>query len=673
MATWYQYAKDTVYSLFNNEEEFPAYRTNEETPMETANYEIEETDLCVTLEYKKHRAELVSKSAVTEIQNEAASIAEDISSDETTISSCAEDPVVQIPKPETEEEKLTRHKKDLLQKCVQVIRPDNVGSLPYIYQLPLSENYQDSNQRTVSFGDFSSRPMKTILVIGATGAGKSTLINAFINYVLNVSWKDEFRFRLIEEPFVGGSQAFSQTSAVTAYKIYHQVHHRVPYSLTIIDTPGFGDTNGIQRDKAIFNQLSEFFKSGASGVYTLDAVGFVAESTRSRLTTTQTYIFNSILSIFGRDIADNIFMLLTFADGQKPPILSALSESQLPFKDYFKFNNSALFANNQKNKDEDDFDFMFWKMGATSYKKFLTELRSTETKSLTMTKEVLLERERLERTVEGIQQQITSGLRKLDQLKFEIDILFDHEADIRRNKKFKYTVPVEETIKIMLDPGTYVTNCLKCNRTCHFPCAYANDQDKKRCAAMEGDMDTDNRTCCVCPGKCVWTVHHNMEYRFDFKTTMIEKTAEDLKKRYEIATGKKMSHEQLINNVIADMEATELSTASLANDVRKSIERLQEIALKPNPLSTVDYIDVLIETERSQKKSNWKNRMIQLEAVRKQAQTMADISRPNFDPYQAYKTQLVEEKKKGNKNMLIDACASIKKYFNKSEQKTKSE
>ncbi|EFX62779.1 hypothetical protein DAPPUDRAFT_17453, partial [Daphnia pulex] len=51
---------------------------------------------------------------------------------------------------------------------------------------------------------------RTILVLGATGCGKSTLIDAMVNYMLVVEWDDDFRFKLIDEP-ADKSQAHSQT------------------------------------------------------------------------------------------------------------------------------------------------------------------------------------------------------------------------------------------------------------------------------------------------------------------------------------------------------------------------------------------------------------------------------------------------------------------------------
>ncbi len=78
-------------------------------------------------------------------------------------------------------------------------------------------------------------------MLGATGSGKSTLINAMVNYMLDVNWEDDFRIKLIDEP-ADKSQAQSQTELIPTYDLYHMKGSRVEYSLTVVDTPGFGDT-----------------------------------------------------------------------------------------------------------------------------------------------------------------------------------------------------------------------------------------------------------------------------------------------------------------------------------------------------------------------------------------------------------------------------------------------
>ena len=229
---------------------------------------------------------------------------------------------------------------------------------------------------------------------GQQWSGKTTLINGMFNYVVGVDWKDDYRFKLIQENAKDQSvnQAKSQTSWITAYTIHHNKGFAVPYTITIIDTPGFGDTSGIKRDQEITKQIKNFFSTkGSSGIDTVDAVGFVSQSSLPRLTASQKYIFDSVLSLFGKDIAENIFMLLTFADGQKPQVLSGIKEAKMPYKNYYKFNNSALYVQNTKDEDEEDeeeegnFNEMFWKVGIKSFKNFMTELGKVQPKSLVLT------------------------------------------------------------------------------------------------------------------------------------------------------------------------------------------------------------------------------------------------------------------------------------------------
>lgn len=72
-----------------------------------------------------------------------------------------------------------------------------------------------------------------------------------------------------------------------------------------------------------------------------------------------------------------------------------------------------------------------------------------------------------------------------------------------------------EIVKKQTDPGKFVTNCLKCNYTCHYPCCIAPPSDKKGCGAMSGE------NCTVCPSKCHYSDHTNNSFLFE--TTMVKK------------------------------------------------------------------------------------------------------------------------------------------------------
>ena len=462
-------------------------------------------------------------------------------------------------------------------------------------------------------------PEKVLMVLGATGAGKSTLINGMINYVLGLQWKDNFRFKLITEE--AKSQAHSQTSAITAYTIHQMDGSRVDYNLTIIDTPGFGDTSGLKRDNMITEQIKEFFSvGGRNGISHLDGVGFVTQSALARLTPTQQYIFDSILSIFGKDVAKNIFIMVTFADGQKPPVMSAIEAAKIPFSGFFKFNNSALFAETS-DEDDDNFDEMFWKMGVNSFKKFFTAFQNAESVSLTMTKDVLDQRDRLQTIIIGLQQQMQACLAEMEVLRQEKIALKTHESDIIANREFSFDikVPYYETEK--LPPRTYVTNCLRCNYTCHYPCGIPDNSDKMYCYAMNGSGS--NASCRFCDGGCLWSDHKNTGERFILTQKVETRTHNDLKTKFESASTGKAAVEEMIASHQRQLEEAHAQLHEMVDEARQCLMRLDEIALKPNPLTQVEYIQLLINSEKKQAKEGWLDRVNYLETTKKQAKLLA--------------------------------------------------
>uniref|UniRef100_A0A671SHP6 Septin-type G domain-containing protein n=1 Tax=Sinocyclocheilus anshuiensis TaxID=1608454 RepID=A0A671SHP6_9TELE len=516
-----------------------------------------------------------------------------------------------------------------------------------IFKLQLDETWQNSDGfcRRSTFGKNTTKPNKTIMMIGATGAGKTTLINSMINYILGVEWEDDFRFVLIDEG-KQKSQAESQTSQITAYQINHMDGFRVPYSLTIVDTPGFGDTRGISHDQKITTQIQEFF-SAHGGIDCIDAVCFVVQASFARLTHTQKYIFDSILSIFGKDIAENILMMVTFADGKRPPVLEAIKVSEVPCSTneskeplHFKFNNSAVFASNNKTAEDEESDFenfdqMFWKLGISSMRRFFKSLNDMETKSLYLTQEVLKERQQLEVLVEGLQPQINAGLTKLDEIKKTRAALEQHKAEMDANKDFEYEFEINDPKQIENKTGYFLTNCQICHYTCHDACVYANDSDKYYCCAMKDGK------CQVCAGKCAWNVHSNQKYKWDYVKEKRKGTYQDLKKRFEAAHGQVMSKEKIFEELEKELMVVQDIVTGLIEKSQKSLERLQEIALKPNPLSTPDYIDLMIESEKQEAKPGFRDRIQSLMEVRKNAEIISKVSTGGVLPedWKAYKSE----------------------------------
>ena len=498
-----------------------------------------------------------------------------------------------------------------------------------IYQIRMVQQMKDRKHSLakLSFGkpDIRRSSDKVLMVVGATGAGKTTLINGMINYIFGVKWEDNFRFKLVTDE-TAKSQAHSQTSIITAYTINPQEGSPIDFTLTIIDTPGFGDTRGVQRDELITQQIQAFFSvKGPDGIDHLDGIGFVTQASEARLTPTQNYIFHSILSIFGTDVANNIFMMVTFADGQYPPVMTAIKEAQIPCTDFYKFNNSALFASNKSSAmaadDHENFDAMFWKMGFTSFKKFFGAFASKQSVSLCLTKEVLRERKQLEVTVQELQKQINAGVSKVEELRQIEIVLQQHEAKIAANKDFTYRVKVTKQRKIDLARGIYVTNCLTCNYTCHEDCVYADNRDKYKCSAMD-DGGKKSAKCRICPGSCSWKKHVNNPYYFELYEEVEIRNLKDLQKRFHTALQGKNKVEEMIKENNEDLTRVEKCVIGMVNEVHRSKVHLDKIALRPNPLTQIEHLDLLIESEKQQAKSGYLQRIQFYEHAKQQAMLM---------------------------------------------------
>ncbi|XP_022777700.1 uncharacterized protein LOC111319140 [Stylophora pistillata] len=433
------------------------------------------------------------------------------------------------------------------------------------------------DQNCESMYTLKDRREKVLLVMGATGGGKNTLINGMINFIMEVEWKDDFRFKLVTEKVT--SQHESVTKEITAYTIHPLKGSNIPYTFTIIDTPGFGDTRGLNRDVSITNHVREFFSSKPpNGIDHLDGIGFVTQASQARLTPTQKYIFDSILSIFGKDVQNNFFMMCTFADGKSPPVLDAIREAKISYQGYFKFNNSALFA---KNTNALNFDEIFWEMGRESFKNFFEKFAKAESVSLQLTNEVLKERERLEVLIEGLNPQIKQGLAKLETMRQEKLFLQQHEAEIEHSKEFEFYVPVLKAEEFPLkDTGKHTTTCLTCNTTCHEDCKIADNERKAQCVAMDAGGN-----CRVCCGKCSWEKHKNVPDLIKYHTVKEKRKSRDLKEKYDKAVSGKSKVEGMLIQLEKCLQQLRIDVLSDMYKLRMSLKRLDEIALKPNPLT----------------------------------------------------------------------------------------
>ena len=497
----------------------------------------------------------------------------------------------------------------------------------------------------IDFNDSEKVKAVIFMVVGQTGCGKTTLLNSFINYLLGIEIEDDFRYEIIHESF-GTSQSISQTSEVTVYNI-KGINGLPP--IQIIDTPGFGDTRGIKQDMIITSKIEKTFKEQLNN---LNAICFVAQSSNARLTSNQKYIFTSVLDLFGEDVKENFIAMLTFCDGGFPQVVASLEDPNCVFSTviphikkpwFYKFNNSAIFSSNR----EDEFTKMFFKLGMKSFEEFTQKLIKLPRKSLTQSKQVLEERNRLEKCVEILTIKLRAGLDKVEYIKGILKMVSSLKGDLNDSKNFTKVIKTPKIRPVPVPPGNYMTTCMICSTTCHQYCGIADDRDKRGCECISGDY------CIRCKNKCHWTQHINRPYYYEDYMEEETITLTELKQKYCDSKSNLDTKTQLLMRAKKDLVNLNMECINTQDLITKSINRLQEIALNKTVFeSSEEHIDLLIETEKSEHKEGWKTRIEGLELLKQQKRMLREIYQGENQKMNQIK-DFIEDSLKKEKNCSI--------------------
>ena len=292
------------------------------------------------------------------------------------------------------------------------------------------------------------------------------------NYLFDVRFEDNFRLKLINEQKLKlkkKNNVDSLTDDVISYYL-EPTNPMVHYSLTVIDSPGFGDTRGLGMDQTIGAKIKSFFETQI----TITGVCFTIKASEARLTKSQKYIFSTLLGLFGKDIKDNIFILTTFDDGSTPVCLDALKEAEVPFNSYYQINNSGFNLKKKKH---------YWKSGMKAFQNFFGEIGRTPDKGLGLTKKVLKHREEVKCHIESLQRRIKSGTQKMLRLEECKQKLNNFKKQMNSNENFEFERKKIITVTKHKMYGQAMV-CKSCKYTCHDNCGLSINSWKYKCCTF---------------------------------------------------------------------------------------------------------------------------------------------------------------------------------------------
>ncbi|KAK0409253.1 hypothetical protein QR680_004433 [Steinernema hermaphroditum] len=204
---------------------------------------------------------------------------------------------------------------DILSKLIrEELKKEDPTPLPSILQnvsLPPKPATEDS------------RKAITLVLLGETGVGKSTLINGIVNYLSYSSLSDAELNRLkclipAKFAFDGksirvGEQSDNEhiqidgESATQRPKVYEFTQDEQLYR--IIDVPGIGDSRGVEQDRKNFDYILEEINRHEE----INAFCILIPPNNSRITVAMRYCIYELLSNLHKDAAKNIVFCFTKA------------------------------------------------------------------------------------------------------------------------------------------------------------------------------------------------------------------------------------------------------------------------------------------------------------------------------------------------------------------------
>ena len=449
------------------------------------------------------------------------------------------------------------------------------------------------------------------MFFGETGCGKTTLINSFANYLLGVNIIDDYRYKII------------QKNINNQDNIYNIRSIEPPPPIKIINTPGFNANEGIEEENNKFKTIQKLFNENINEI---NAICFILKSTSIKLTYYQNYVYGRLLDIFGENLKENIIFLLTFCDSGLPNILEPLKSNESPFKElietrtglgwYYKFNNCSFYESNR----EDEKNKLFWKLGIKNFEELLSKLKVLPKINLSLTKEVLRDRELLEGKVNILKSKQKNVINKVEEIKTLIERISKLKKQVNDSRGYEYKIKVPKLIKYSEDPNFKSITCVKCNLTCHAHCNIFDNEEVKKCHIMDS-----NGYCKMCPQKCEWNYHKCLDYILEMRMEEEIQTIEHLKSFHLDAKNNLAKVKQLfieekdkLNNLFSDCVQNQQL-------IYIDSQRLQTKSLKKTFKSEEEYFKKSIEAEKSEPKSGWENRIKMLESLKENKNLLSEI------------------------------------------------
>ncbi|XP_061169377.1 uncharacterized protein LOC133178672 [Saccostrea echinata] len=474
------------------------------------------------------------------------------------------------------------------------------------------ENYEEMKIQSIKIGkeDVSARnaDRKCILLMSTPHSGKTTLVEGFMNYIFGVNFDDPFRLCLAKDDPDEANHDW-----IKIYQFDEFEGGRITFPITIIDIPRFcSSRNG--DEKQLYKQIHFVMNSVCKEI---NLLCLVTKGSDFDMSEDQIRYFKSILYSFEDHLLEHFCLFYTFADAGEAHIEEILQGSEITPVKSFHVNWSSLF------KSKHRFSPLFWQMNSYHLESFLDFVRQSSAVDIRRKKDMPTpeKREELKNDIATLQPEITKDLSEMGEIKIQIVIFTTRKEEIVSNGDISFTIEEIRQIRKDLEPGVHVTNCMHCFYTCHKNCGIPDDDGKKNCSAMD-----EVGYCTVCTNHCIWSIHKNTPYIYEYIKEEITKSYQQMKGNYEKEKGKELTYDEYLENLNKDIKALLMRLHGKVQRMAECQHELQGIEQSPIARSVGETIDDLIEAEKRKQEKGFEKRIEMCEELKKYSK-LVKISR----------------------------------------------